>query len=152
MTKTITALLAALLFFGAGTGVKANTVSAQQNDGYQLIVNKSNTVAKLTRTFVSDAYLKKVSRWPNGKAIQPVDMPTRSPVRKQFSNSIMQKPPAAVRNYWTQLVFGGRDVPPPEVKSDEAVIAWVAKRPGAIGYISIYADTDKVRAVTVAGK
>ena len=39
-----------------------------------------------------------------------------------------------------QAIFSGRGVPPPELDSDEAVIRFVLKYPGAIGYVSAGAD------------
>jgi hypothetical protein len=43
---------------------------------------------------------------------------------------------AAVRSYWQQRIFSGRDVPPPELDSDASVIAYVERTPGAVGYVS----------------
>src|SRR5258706_145908 len=47
---------------------------------YRLIVNSQNTAMKLGRKFLSDAFLKKVTRWPAGEAIHPVEQPTDSAV------------------------------------------------------------------------
>jgi hypothetical protein len=41
-----------------------------------------------------------------------------------------------VRSYWQQRIFSGRDVPPPELDSDDAVIGFVSKYAGAVGYVS----------------
>jgi hypothetical protein len=57
-------------------------------------------------------------------------------VRKRFSEAVLKRSVGAVRSYWQQRIFSGRDVPPPEVDSDEAVMAYVARYPGAIGYVS----------------
>jgi len=42
----------------------------------------------------------------------------------------------AVRRYWQQCIFSGRSVPPPELDSDEAIVRYVAKYRGAVGYVS----------------
>lgn len=146
--KKLTVLLAGLLLVAAASEVSVSDARAQAL-GFQLIVNKANTTKVLERRFVQDAFLKRVEKWPNGRAVQPVDMTLRSPVRKQFSGTIMKQSPTQVRNYWTRLIFGGREIPPPEVQDDDAVIAWVTKRPGAIGYISIYAESPDVKVVPV---
>jgi hypothetical protein len=51
----------------------------------------------------------------------------------------------AVRSYWQQRIFSGRDVPPPELDSDEAVVAFVARSPGGIGYVSAATKLSGVR-------
>ena len=56
---------------------------------------------------------------------------------------------AAVKSYWNQQIFSGRDVPPVEKKSDAEVLTFVRSTPGAIGYVSDAAAVDGVRVVTV---
>ena len=51
---------------------------------------------------------------------------------------------------WQCLILRGREVPPPEVSSDEEVIAFVKSRPGAIGYVSSAARLDGVKEVSLA--
>jgi ABC-type phosphate transport system substrate-binding protein len=55
----------------------------------------------------------------------------------------------AIDQYWTQSVFSGRAVPPPEKRSDADVVAFVRENPGAIGYVSQGASIDGVKRVTV---
>jgi hypothetical protein len=54
-----------------------------------------------------------------------------------------------VRAYWQQRIFSGRDVPPPELDSDQQVVDYVMKYPGAIGYVSGAADLKGARAVQI---
>ena len=56
---------------------------------------------------------------------------------------------AATRNYWQQMVFSGRELPPPELDSDEDVVRFVLKYPGAIGYVSEAANVERVKSVWV---
>ena len=55
----------------------------------------------------------------------------------------------AVRSYWQQRIFSGRDVPPPEADSDLAVLRYVKENAGAIGYVSDVPNIQGVRVVTV---
>ena len=66
-----------------------------------------------------------------------------------FSKSIHGKTAAAVKSYWNQQIFSGREVPPVEKKSDAEVLSFVRSTPGAIGYVSDTASTDGVRVVTI---
>ena len=54
---------------------------------------------------------------------------------------------AAVKLYWQQAVFSGRDVPPPELDSEQEVVRFVLRNPGAIGYVSDGADIGAARAL-----
>jgi ABC-type phosphate transport system substrate-binding protein len=120
-----------------------------QMPAYRVIVNPSNTVSTLTRDHVSDAFLKKITRWPNGDAIRPVDLHGSSHARQKFAEDVLRRSLAAVRSYWQQLIFSGRNIPPAELESDAAVIAYVLKYPGAIGYVSGAANVDGVKVIVI---
>jgi ABC-type phosphate transport system substrate-binding protein len=117
---------------------------------YQIVVHPGGPAGPvLDARFVADAFLKKVRTWPGGEPIQPVDLDLSSPVRRRFTEEVLRRPVAAVRAYWQQRIFSGRDVPPPELGTDEAVIKYVTKYPGAIGYVSTAAATNGIRGVAV---
>jgi hypothetical protein len=104
--------------------------------GFVVIVHAQNPSNAASRELLSDIFLKKITRWEDGEAARPVDLPPDSPVRRAFSNSVIRRPVAAVRHYWQQRIFSGRDVPPTELESDDAVVHHVAKHRGAVGYVS----------------
>ena len=70
-------------------------------------------------------------------------------MRRIFSERVLKRSVAAVRNYWQQRIFSGRDVPPPEVEGDEAVVAYVAEHPGAVGYVSLGAKLGDTREIPI---
>ena len=109
---------------------------ARGAEGYKVIVHSSNSVGTMTTERVSALFLKKVSKWDNGRRVLPVDLVAGSSVREKFSKGIHKKSISAVKSYWQQQVFSGRDVPPPEKSSDREVIAYVEANPDAIGYVS----------------
>jgi ABC-type phosphate transport system substrate-binding protein len=114
-----------------------------------VIVNADNPSAGVSRKFLSDAFLKKSTRWTHGELIRPVDQPPDSAIRRAFSEDILKRSVAAVRSYWQQLIFAGRDVPPPEVASDELVVDFVSKHAGAVGYVSGATKLGATRALSV---
>jgi ABC-type phosphate transport system substrate-binding protein len=126
------------------------TVTAlAQVPAYRVIVNPSNAVTTMTRDQIAEVFLKKITRWPGGETIRPVDLHGSSSVREKFADHVLRRSLAAVRSYWQQLIFSGRNIPPPELDSDAAVIAYVLKYPGAIGYVSGEADVDRVKVIIV---
>jgi ABC-type phosphate transport system substrate-binding protein len=116
---------------------------------YVVIVHPSNPTASVDRKFLEEAFLKKTTRWDHGEVIRPVDQVPDSPVRRQFSDEVLRRSVAAVRSYWQQMIFSGRDVPPPELTSDEEVVKYVLKYPGAVGYVSGSADSNGAKIVSV---
>jgi ABC-type phosphate transport system substrate-binding protein len=114
-----------------------------------VIVNPSNATASVDRKFLEDAFLKKISRWPNDDSIRPVDLPGNSPVRRRFTSEVLGRSVEAVKGYWQQRIFSGRDVPPPELDSDADVVQFVLRHAGAVGYISGGASLNGSRVLTV---
>lgn len=103
---------------------------------YVVVVNAANPTTSLSRDAVSRLFLRKVTHWPNEETVVPVDQPERSMIRMIFSREIHGREVATVRTYWKQQIFGGRAVPPDVRASDASVIAFVAERPGGVGYVS----------------
>lgn len=119
------------------------------NESVRVIVNAKNPATKLSKDFVADAFLKKRTRWRGDSSIQPVDLGQKNSVRRRFSRAILDRDVAAVRRYWAQQVFSGRGVPPPEVADEDTVLEYVANNTGAIGYVSVDAKLEGVKAVTI---
>jgi ABC-type phosphate transport system substrate-binding protein len=117
--------------------------------GYVVIVNPRNPAASVDRKFLADAFLKKTRYWPGHEVIHPVDLDPDSPVRRKFAQDVLRRSVPAVKSYWQQLVFSGRDIPPPELDSDEQVVKYVLKFEGAIGYVSATTNLSGVKIVTV---
>lgn len=122
---------------------------AAEAPGFQMIVHPSNPTTVVDRRFVVDAFLKKVTRWPHDEVIRPADLESDSPVRRRFSEQVLKRSVAAVKTYWQQLVFAGRDVPPPELDGDWQVVRFVLKHPGAIGYVSPGASLEGTKVLMV---
>ncbi len=116
---------------------------------YRVIVDPHNRVGAVERMFLADAFLKKATRWSNGRVILPVDLGSDSAVRRKFTEDVLKRSVGAVRNYWQQQIFSGRDVPPPELDSEAEVVQYVLKHPGAIGYVSTGTEIYDCKVVAV---
>jgi len=115
----------------------------------RVVVNEANSVSSLSRQEVSDLFLKKTSRRAQLGLVMPVDQAEGAAVRETLNREIHHKSLSAVRAYWQQRIFSGRDVPPPEKEGDAEVLSFVRKNPGAIGYISSTASAAGVKVVEV---
>lgn len=103
----------------------------------------------VARRFLEDIYLKRVTEWPAGGTIQPVDLTKASPIRRRFSDAVMERPVEAVRAFWQQRIFSGRGVPPPELEHESDVVAYVQAHPNSIGYVSDEAPIGSAKALTI---
>ncbi len=121
-------------------------VSAQE---YTVIVNNSNTVSSLTKKQVSQYLLKQKTKWADKTKVQPIDLNSKSAVRKVFSKAVHKKSIGQVRAFWQQSVFSGKASPPSEKANDAAIIAYVKTHKGAIGYISAKTKANGVKTVNV---
>lgn len=102
---------------------------------FAIVVNEANPSPGLKRAEIADLFLRKASKWADGTAAAPVDLPDDSPVRGAFSRSVLGRDAAAVASYWQQQIFSGGAVPPPQKRNSRDVLAFVRENRGAIGYI-----------------
>jgi ABC-type phosphate transport system substrate-binding protein len=120
------------------TGLLAFTtaIDAAEHASYWVIVSVSNPVTALSKRELSYLFLKKQMVWSDKQLVLPVDQGDAAPVRRAFSMGIHGKSISAVKSYWQQRIFSGREVPPPELGSNAEVTAYVKAHPGAVGYLS----------------
>ncbi len=139
-------LLLSTAVAAAGTGI---ALADEPMAGFRVVTNRDNSAGSVEREFLANAFLKKTTRWPDGAAIDAVDHRFGAPVRARFSEQVLRRSVAAIRNYWQQRIFTGRGVPPPELESDEAVLRYVGSRRGAVGYVSEAADVSGVKVLAL---
>ncbi|HVO12938.1 MAG TPA: hypothetical protein VMX54_19520 [Vicinamibacteria bacterium] len=110
--------------------------SSPAGDGFIVVVNQRNPQDKLTRTELSDLFLKRVKTWPDGVPVVPCDLSGTSPVRAAFSQGVHRKPAWFVVAYWQQEIASGRSRPPAVYAEEWAVLGAVRDDPGGIAYVS----------------
>jgi ABC-type phosphate transport system substrate-binding protein len=119
-----------------------------QGGGYKIVVNPSNPVTSISKDEVARIFLKKTTKFSDGRTASPVDLAVNSSVRESFSKSVLGKPASAVDAYWQQQIFSGRDIPPPQ-KSEAAAISFVHANENGIAYVSSSADTSGLKVINV---
>lgn len=121
---------------------------ASSSGTFVVIVHPRTAVSELEAPFVAEVFLKKKTRWPDGTLVRPADLKSDNPTRESFSKRVLGRSLSAVRSYWQQRIFSGRELPPPEL-AEAALVEYVARTEGAIGYASSITKLDGVRAVGV---
>jgi hypothetical protein len=72
--------------------------------------------------------------WPSGTAAHPVNLPASSALRERFSQETFGQSVQELVPYWNDRYFHGTR-PPPTVASEAAVLLFIARTPGAVGYV-----------------
>ncbi len=133
----------------AGVAAPRIRLAAAEREAFAIIVHPGNPASSISRRFLEDAFLKKTTRWSDENTIRPVDLHGGSAIRREFTRNVLNRTVDAVKNYWQQRIFSGVDVPPPEVESDEAVVEFVIRNRGAVGYVSASTIAGRAKLVTV---
>ena len=116
---------------------------------YWIVVHPDNPAITLRREEVSRLFLKKTTRWSDGRTAAPIDLVVSAPARDDFSRDVHRRPASAIKKYGQQMVFSGQSAPPPEVARDEDVLAMVRSDPAAIGYVSDEVSLHGVKIVDI---
>ncbi|MBN8227547.1 hypothetical protein JYK02_08510 [Corallococcus macrosporus] len=136
-------LLCGFLVLFAGPAQGSGTVA------YKVVVHPSNPVTEVERARLAQLFFKKTTQWDSGVTAMPVDLNDSSPVRTAFCDEVLKRSLPAVRAYWQQRIFSGRDVPPPELATDDDVLAFVRANPGAVGYVAAGTPTPGLKVITI---
>jgi ABC-type phosphate transport system substrate-binding protein len=139
-------LLAFTLVVLAGAVVAPPAVAGP---GFLVIVHPDNPAQRVSRRFVADAFLKRTVRWSHGELLAPVDLPSQSALRAEFSEEVLGKPLTALRMHWQQVIFTGRGLPPPELGSEAAVMQYVLRERGSLGYVSQATNPAPAKVITL---
>ncbi|RKH66193.1 hypothetical protein D7X96_22100 [Corallococcus interemptor] len=130
-------------------GLFAGPARGAPSGAYKVVVHPDNPVNELSRARLSQLFFKKSTQWDSGVTAMPVDLNDSSPVRAAFCDEVLKRSLPAVRAFWQQRIFSGRDVPPPELPSDADVLAYVRANPGAVGYVPASTPTPGLKVITL---
>jgi ABC-type phosphate transport system substrate-binding protein len=135
----IALLTLALTSGSAGVSARADVVA---------VVSAKSTVTTLTNAQVTDIFLGKVSRFPNGTPALPIDQPEGSVARDQFYAKFLGKSAAQIKAFWSKIIFTGRGQPPKEAADSLDVKKRISENPAAIGYIEESAIDPSLKVVS----
>jgi ABC-type phosphate transport system substrate-binding protein len=112
-----------------------------------VFVHGASAVTGLSDDDLKDYYLGKKASWPDGSKVVVVvlkDGASHDNLMKMLGKSTSQ-----FSTGWKKLVFTGKGSMPEQVSSEDELVAFVAKTPGAIGYADVGKAKDGVKTVPV---
>ena len=128
------------------TLIVAISSGSASSDEILIIANPSTPVTALSSDELAKIYLLKTVSWTDGTRIVPVNRESASDTRARFNSSILKEDNAELSAYWNQMHFKGK-VPPVIQESDQAMVAFVQKVPGAIGYVFASSSPSNVKII-----
>jgi hypothetical protein len=126
------ALLALALRLGA-PGAPAAGAQAAPAAPFVVVAHPGVPDARLNAGEVRRIFLLRRRFWRDGSPIHPVNLPAASATRLAFSRAVLGGTPRELTDYFNDLYFHGTR-PPPVLESERAVLLYVARVPGAVGY------------------
>lgn len=112
------------------------------------VVVAAQTGRALNMEGLALVYRRKTRFWIDGAKIIPVNLSATNPLRQQFSRVVLGSSVEDLERFWDDMYFHGES-PPYVLSSEEAVLRFVARTPGAVGYVG-YCNVDfRVKVVLV---
>jgi ABC-type phosphate transport system substrate-binding protein len=115
--------------------------------GVVLVANSAVQESSLSQKEVQQIFLGKKKSLAGGKV--KIAVQKDNAAHAEFLKQYVKKTPSQFRIYYKKLVFTGKGKPPKTVADDAAMLGYVAKTSGALGYVSDGAVNDKVKVITI---
>jgi ABC-type phosphate transport system substrate-binding protein len=125
------------------------SVSGAQDAGLKIVGNPGTTPDGISKTDLARIFLKKKTKWSDGRSAEPVGQKRAPELNRVFSSEILGMTLDMVESHWQAQVFSGRGTPPRALGGDIGVLDYVRRTPGAVGYVSGGAVTSGVTVLKV---
>ncbi len=132
-------LLAAILLVGS--------VSLASAAGGVFITNPTGPDS-LTKADIKNILLGNKTKWDSGGLVKLAVL-SQGPVHESIVQEYTARSADQFDKYWKKQVFTGKGSSPDSFKTDAELVAFVAKTPGAFGYIAGDAKPDGVKVISV---
>ena len=130
------ALFSVAISIALGAAVRADVVA---------VVSSKNPVTSLSKNQVTDIFLGKTARFPDGTLAVPIDQEEGSAARNEFYATFAGRSPAQIKSHWTKIIFTGRGRPPMAVSNSTEVRHLIATNSQAISYMERSAVDSSVK-------
>lgn len=128
----------------AGFAIAGHSAQAQ----VVVIANPSVKASDVAKSDLRDVFTGAASSLKDGSHVVPVLLKSGT-ANDEFLSSYVGKADAAFKAGWRSLVFSGQGSMPKTVDSEAAMVEYIAKNPGAIGYVGKSAAHDGVKVLSV---
>jgi ABC-type phosphate transport system substrate-binding protein len=113
-----------------------------------VIANQNVTTTDVSKAELRDVFTGASSSFKGAAQVTPVLL-KQGTVNEDFLDLYVGKSDSAFRASWRSLLFSGQGVLPKTLDTDAAVVEYVARTPGAIGYIGKGSPHEGVKTLMV---
>lgn len=113
-----------------------------------LVAHPDSAPASLSKEDVKNILLGNKTKWDAGGLIKLAVL-TEGPVHDAVIQNFAARTADQFDKYWKKQVFTGKGVAPEAFKTDAELVAYVAKTPGAFGYVATGSAGTGVKTVAV---
>lgn len=114
----------------------------------KVIANLSVRTSEISAEDIRGVFLATKVSLSDGSHVEPVLLKS-GPIHEAFVKLYLGKTDSALETYYRSLVFTGKGLMPIALPSESAVVAYVAKTKGAVGYVSAAAGAAGVKTLEV---
>jgi len=111
-------------------------LAAQSAWGELLIIGNKTGTTQLKAQEARDIFRARTTTWTNKVSVTIALPSPKSTTAEPVARLIYGTKPSSVQKFWLSLVFQGRATPPNFFDTDQELIQFVQRTPGAIGVIS----------------
>jgi len=101
-----------------------------------VVITARENVEELSVDDVARIFLGKVTRYPSGAEVVPLDLDPSDPGFARFARLVLKKSPAQLKAYWSKRVFTGKGKPPRRVATRAALLELVESHPRYLAYLN----------------
>lgn len=117
-------------------------------NGAVIIANESVPSSTLSDDEVKAIFLGNKTTWENGQKIVFV-IQDGTETADDFLKAYVKKSASQYSNFWKKQVFTGKGKAPQSFSSDQELAEFVAKTPGAIGFVAPGANAGNTKTIAV---
>jgi|APLak6261672720_1056091.scaffolds.fasta_scaffold04308_2 ABC-type phosphate transport system substrate-binding protein len=115
---------------------------------YQIIAHPGVDASSLTKADAKNLLLGNKARWDNGVIVRLAVL-SGGKAHDDVITELTSRTPDQFDKYWKKQVFTGKGVMPESAADDAAMLAYVAKTPGSLGYISSQTEASGVKILPI---
>lgn len=134
-------LLLCMLCFRPANGQQIKIVGNQVGPPNQLSEGELRSIFKAQKQW-----------WSGDTKISIVLLKSSVPISQVVAEKVFGMSVKEVKTYWIQIVFRGKAKTPKHFDSEDALIAYIADTPGAIGVVSASANVEALKTIKIGEK
>lgn len=113
-----------------------------------LVANSGVAADQVAPPQVQKIFLGKTAQWEDGTRIVLAVLKS-GPVTDAFMKNYVKKSPKQFSTFWKKAVFSGTGEMPAMFDTEAELVAFVAKTPGAVGFVDDASPHDGVKVLAV---